>query len=111
MEGYGEFYWQDGKIFKGYFKKDKKEGFGIYMSNDPFKICIGFWRNGKQQGVGKYFTHKEIKWGLWDNGEHERWFESEYEAVQFLGSTLYKRYFLYFCLGLSDLTREMLKSI
>lgn len=111
MEGYGEFYWQDGKVFKGYFHKDKKEGFGIYQWRDPLKICIGFWKKGKQHGVGKFFTAKDIKWGLWDSGELVKWYESEYEAVQSLGSKLYKKYFLYFCLGLTDLSREMIKVI
>jgi hypothetical protein len=30
MNGQGEFTWPDGRIFQGYYKDDKKEGYGIF---------------------------------------------------------------------------------
>jgi hypothetical protein len=48
-EGYGEFSWPDGKIYKGQ------------------------WRDGKQHGEG-VLKHKGVeRKGLWDNGKRLRW--------------------------------------
>ena len=60
MNGYGEFLWQDGKRYRGFYINDKKEGFGIYYWPDPVRIYIGFWKNGKQDGLGKYLSSKSI---------------------------------------------------
>jgi len=38
MDGYGEFIWKDGKKYVGYYKNDKKHGFGIYYWESPNKI-------------------------------------------------------------------------
>ena len=77
MHGYGEFNWTDGKKYLGFYKNDKKEGFGIYYWDDPNKVYIGFWKDGKQNGVGKYIVteknnNKIIQktyFGIWRNGE------------------------------------------
>jgi len=85
MHGYGEFNWTDGKKYIGFYKNDKKEGFGIYYWDEPNKVYIGFWKDGKQNGVGKYIVtdknynsnmsipgnlnkHKTY-YGIWKNGE------------------------------------------
>ena len=31
MNGYGEFFWKDGKKYFGYYNNDKKNGFGIFF--------------------------------------------------------------------------------
>jgi len=53
MHGYGEFHWKDGRIYSGYYVQDKKEGFGIYYWEKDNKAYVGFWKDGKQNGVGK----------------------------------------------------------
>ena len=75
MNGYGEFHWKDGKFYIGYFENNKKTGFGIYVWSNPVKLFIGYWKNGKQHGVGKYISNKSVKYGLWNEGEREIWFE------------------------------------
>lgn len=80
MHGYGEFNWKDGKKYVGFYKQDKKEGFGIYYWEDPNKIYIGFWNNGKQDGVGKYITKDKICYGLWNSGERVRWLKDVEEV-------------------------------
>lgn len=81
MHGYGEFNWTDGKKYIGFYKNDKKDGFGIYYWEEPNKVYIGFWKDGKQNGVGKYIvTDKSFNmlgnvisyktyYGIWKNGE------------------------------------------
>jgi hypothetical protein len=82
MSGYGEFYWKDGKRYKGFYLNDKKEGFGIYYWCEPSRIYIGFWKNGRQDGLGKYLSSKHSKWGKWIGGERAAWYYSKEEAFQ-----------------------------
>ena len=82
MNGYGEFLWQDGKRYRGFYINDKKEGFGIYYWPDPVRIYIGFWKNGKQDGLGKYLSSKSIKWGKWIAGEKALWYNTRQEAFK-----------------------------
>ena len=55
----------------------KREGIGKYYWNDG-RIYIGFWENGKQHGLGKYIDNekKEI-FGIWINGRRNRWLTNE----------------------------------
>ena len=50
-EGYGEFEWDGGKKYKGY------------------------WKNGKQHGEGMLYNIKNKSWrkGIWDNGKRIKW--------------------------------------
>lgn len=95
MSGYGEFYWKDGKKYKGFYKNDKKEGFGVYFWAEPNRIYIGYWKNGKQDGLGRYLSTKSAKWGFWKDGERQRWFGEKYEAFKFakLDPNTYDKYF------------------
>lgn len=81
MNGYGEFYWSDGKKYAGYYVNDKKEGFGIYYWTNPAKAYIGFWKDGKQEGVGKYISQNKVKYGHWVQGERTKWYKSEEDAL------------------------------
>ena len=59
-------------------KKIKKNGFGIfYWPNEKF-FC-GFWKDGKQNGIGKYSKGNIVKYGVWKDGKKELWFEDERE--------------------------------
>ena len=82
MHGYGEFYWRDGKKYKGFYKNDKKEGFGVYFWAEPNRIYVGFWKNGKQEGLGRYLSSKHAKWGKWKEGERVAWFNSKEDALE-----------------------------
>ena len=55
----------------------KREGIGKFYWNDG-RIYIGFWKSGKQHGLGKYIDNekKEI-FGIWINGRRNRWLTNE----------------------------------
>lgn len=44
-EGIGEFIWEDGNSFEGYWKSGKQNGYGIIKSGGDSKFCL--WSNGK----------------------------------------------------------------
>lgn len=95
MNGYGEFYWKDGKKYIGYYKNDKKEGFGVHFWTNPDRMYIGFWKDGKQDGVGKFIKHNKAKYGQWINGERIRYFDNYAHAVNALPDdcAMYQVYF------------------
>ena len=71
-EGYGIMNYNDGNLYKGNFKNDKREGKGIltYTNGD---IYDGEWENDIQNGEGIYiFKTGEIKSyeGNWRNGHY-----------------------------------------
>lgn len=84
MEGYGEFIWTDGKKYAGFYKNDKKEGFGIYYWTNPRKVYLGFWKNGKQDGVGKYINQEGARFGIWENGRKIKSLKLEQDAMDAL---------------------------
>jgi hypothetical protein len=84
MNGYGEFFWKDGKRYAGFYRDDKKSGFGIYYWSNPNKLYIGFWKYGKQEGIGKYISEDRVKYGLWKNGVKVKWFNNGEEGFQLL---------------------------
>lgn len=102
MHGYGEFKWKDGKRYAGYYVNDRKEGFGIYYWANPIRVYIGFWKAGKQDGIGKYINPKVTRYGIWKNGEKERWFNSEKEAMSSMNSNQ-KKYKNLFKLDLKEI--------
>jgi hypothetical protein len=107
MHGYGEFFWKDGKKYAGYYEKDKKEGFGIYLWTVPEKrVYIGFWKNGKQEGVGKYINNKTVRYGLWSRGERTKWYESDQEALDSIHKNQ-RKYMCYMKYDLHDLSLYM----
>ena len=83
MEGYGEFCMNEGKKYFGFFKQDKKEGFGIFYFPEN-KFYIGFWKEGKQHGLGKYIHNGKIKYGFWNFGKNEKFFDNEDDFLDIL---------------------------
>jgi hypothetical protein len=75
--GFGEFIWKDDKRYLGYYHKDKKHGFGLYYWQSKCKIFIGFWKNGKQCGYGKYISQMKTKYGFWKENGDVLWFKEE----------------------------------
>ena len=55
---------------------DKKEGYGVYYWVDGRKY-EGWWYKGKQHGLGTYIDNAKgsIKYGLWENGKRVKWFD------------------------------------
>ena len=47
-EGEGVFIWNDGSIYKGSWKNDKREGFGIKV--DAEGRYEGEWKNDQKEG-------------------------------------------------------------
>lgn len=88
MNGYGEFFWKDGKIYVGHYSRDKKHGFGIFYWPANEKIYIGFWKDGKQDGIGKMFNlkKKKEKYGQWLAGTRLKKFEDAFTTVSYLNA-------------------------
>ena len=76
FHGYGEFTWVEGKKYYGFYKKDLKDGFGIYYWPEE-KFYIGFWKEGKQHGVCKYIKRNQIQYCRWKNGKKDKMFMNE----------------------------------
>ena len=96
MNGYGEFFWRDGKRYLGYYLNDSKEGFGIYYWDNSKRFFIGFWKNGKQEGIGKIVSEKKVKYGYWSKGEKLKSFNIESDAISSLSKKqlIYKKYLI-----------------
>jgi hypothetical protein len=85
MDGYGETTTQDGKKHFGYYKSNKKNGFGIVYWPKENKIFLGFWVDGKQESIGKYILElKQPKYGQWKNGVRAHIIKKEEEAIHLL---------------------------
>ena len=50
------------------------------------KYYIGFWKEGKQNGVAKLIKNNEIKYGVWKDGKKEKWFKNKEEFIINLNS-------------------------
>ena len=76
MWGNGMFMWPDGRIYKGEYVDDKKEGFGTYYWPDGRKY-EGMWKNGFQNGEGELYDPnlKQKRKGLWKHGKVVKWLE------------------------------------
>ena len=75
MDGEGVFTWPDGRVYKGHYYNDKKNGYGEFTWPNG-KIYKGFWKNGKQNGEGVVYNPKEDRWekGYWNEGRRVQWF-------------------------------------
>ena len=56
-DGYGEYYWTDGSVYKGDFKQGVRHGYGIWKDeNETFK---GHYRLDRKEGFGIYKWNKK----------------------------------------------------
>lgn len=46
MHGEGEFRWPDGRLYKGEYKHDLKDGYGEFVIDENTRYKGG-WKNGK----------------------------------------------------------------
>lgn len=51
-DGYGEYYWSDGSVYKGDFKQGVRHGYGIW--EDEHELFKGNYRLDKKEGFGIY---------------------------------------------------------
>ena len=77
MNGFGEFTYPEIKSYLGYFESDKRCGFGILIWYKVSKVFIGFWKENKQNGLGKFISNGKIVYGLWENGAIKEKIEDE----------------------------------
>ena len=82
MDGYGLYKWSDGRKYLGGYKKDKREGFGIFFWREQLKIYAGFWFNGEQSGYGKIYTPIKEKNVLWYKGKQKKFFYDSESMIQ-----------------------------
>jgi len=94
MYGYGECLYNDGKKYCGFFKMDKKNGFGILFWPKN-KYYIGFWKDGKQNGMAKFIKGNSCKYGIWNEGKKEKWFKNEEEFLVNL-APIDEKYYCFF---------------
>ena len=74
MHGYGNYVWQDGRRYEGYYSQNKKHGDGTYTYSDGSKYR-GEWQNGMQHGVGCIIDAESTyeKKGVWAFGKLKQW--------------------------------------
>ena len=78
MNGYGIFFWKDGRIYKGYYKDDKKHNFGMYYKSEGKKY-EGYWENGAQKNLGRYTKSEDLfKLGIWNENALQEHFTSDF---------------------------------
>ena len=74
MDGFGMFRWKDGKEYIGAYSKGVKEGFGVFIwDRSSYQVYIGFWKEGKMNGIGMKISSKKYKVGLWEEGRKQKW--------------------------------------
>ena len=111
MEGIGCFKWKDGKKFFGSYEGDRRSGFGIFIWKNPFRIYVGFWRDGKQFGFGKVITSVKERYCIWKNGKREREFGNKeifYEDMRRSFDGAYGRFEMYFKMSLDEIISVMI---
>ena len=69
MNGFGKFTYPEVKLYLGFFRKDMKNGFGIIFWMKEKKAFVGYWKNNKQDGLGKFINEGNNKYGIWKEGE------------------------------------------
>ena len=72
MNGYGEFSWKNGTFYSGNYVNDKKNGFGVFVwCRKPLNMYIGFWSEGKRNGVGISINDTSTRYAVWKDGKKE----------------------------------------
>ena len=79
ISGFGKFTYPGVKYYLGNFKKDYKCGFGLIFWCKERKTFIGYWKNNKQNGLGKFISNENIRYGFWEEGKKKiRYEENEF---------------------------------
>ena len=74
MHGFGNYVWQDGRRYEGYYRFNKKHGQGTYTYSDGSKYR-GEWVDGMQHGVGFIIDADSTceRKGVWAYGKLKQW--------------------------------------
>ena len=69
LSGFGIFYWEEGKVSKGYWKNNKRNGYGILINDDGSKY-FGEFKDNKLEGYGIYYWNDgDFYEGEWKNNQ------------------------------------------
>ena len=79
-DGFGKFYFDDDRKYVGFYKKDKRDGFGIFYINEN-NIILNFWKNGKRNGLGKIIEGNDINYQIW---EHNKIIKENMNELEFM---------------------------
>ena len=103
--GFGELIWPDGKKYVGFYLEDQKDGFGIYYIK-KYCFIISFWKNGKRHGLGKYIKGEQINYQNWINNEL---INENMNEVDFMNSFTddIKKYRFIFKMNINDILKFM----
>jgi len=77
MEGYGEFFWKTTpdclKRYIGEYHNDKREGFGVFIwtVTPIIEAYVGFWKEGKMDGLGIKIEDDNYMYGVWKDKKRE----------------------------------------
>ena len=87
---------------------DMRDGFGINYFKKENKLFIGFWKNNRRCGFGKIFSGNKIKYGIWqehnDKNKKTEWFKNDLEAMDyFKKNEFYDTYKKFFEIGKDEL--------
>ena len=86
-DGFGEFDFADGRKYVGFYKEDKKDGFGIFYLNDN-NFSLNFWKNGKRNGLGKCFEGNDVNYQIWEDNKIIKEDMDEFEFMSNFGKEL-----------------------
>jgi hypothetical protein len=84
--GYGELYFKDGDIHKGYYENDKKSKIGLYYWKKTGSIMVGQYVEERLEGYFKIYqkdssssTEHSEKWGFYVNDTFQRFYKDKDE--------------------------------
>ena len=100
MNGLGEFTFPELKTYFGYFMNDQRSGFGALIWYKENKVFMGFWKENKQNGLGKFISNGKSRYGLWEKGRLKEKIDDEEnfinrltnEELNYMGFLKYNRY-------------------
>ena len=67
----------------------------MFLWKKKFKVFLGFWMDGKQNGIGKYMDSSKQKHGIWKNGKLIKWFKNKEEIYQYIEPEFNKFYIIF----------------
>ena len=89
---------------------DEKNGLGTSYWKNEDKLFIGFWKNNKMNGFGKYFHGNKVKFGIWgeEMGKQKvEWINSDEEALNYISNNNLEKYKKYFELNKEDVINHL----
>ena len=91
INGWGEFLWADLKYYCGNYHNEVKEGFGIFVWNfTNLNAYVGFWENGKQNGIGIQLYNDKERIGYFKDGRRTLLLNGPWEIIDYLKPEQFK---------------------